>query len=214
MTFTPSPLQTLLLWRLLANEGGDFWKYVKPQDSKDRNVLEAAGLVATEKRKESGAKGSRPILFVFLTEQGWNWAASHLDADFSQTSNATGPVLRAILSKLKLHLAHSNTSLADFICPPKENRLKDDIEMRDRVRQGYFQASGGRWNVRVRLADLRRALTDVPRDQLDHTLLAMERQEVLVLYPLDDPQEIRGEDEAAGLANTLGIRRHILCIER
>jgi hypothetical protein len=214
MTFSPSPLQTLLLWRLLANEGGDFWKYVKPQESKDRNVLAAAGLVATEKRKESDAKGSRPILFVFLTEQGWNWAADHLDADFSQTSNATGPVLRAILSKLKLHLARSNTSLADFICPPKQTCLKSDIEMRDRVRQGYFQASGGRWNVRVRLADLRRALTDVPRDQLDQTLLAMERQEGLVLYPLDDPQEIHGEDEAAGLANTLGIRRHILCIER
>ncbi len=104
--------------------------------------------------------------------------------------------------------------LADFICPPKQTCLKSDIEMRDRVRQGYFQASGGRWNVRVRLADLRRALTDVPRDQLDQTLLAMERQEGLVLYPLDDPQEIHGEDEAAGLANTLGIRRHILCIER
>ncbi len=215
MNFTPSPLQTLFLWRLLASDGGDFWKRIKPPiEAKERKALEEAGLITVEKRKESERKGARPVLVVSLTEQGWDWASNHLDADFSQKSPAAGPVLHSILGKLKVHLARTGTSLADFVCPPAMVRADGQTDMAQRIRDGYYQASGGRWNVRVRLADLRGALADVARDELDTVLLAMEREGGLVLYPLDDPQEIRPDDEAAAVPNTLGIRRHIVYIER
>lgn len=224
MNFSPSPIQTLFLWRLLATEGSEFLKKIKPEvDAKERKALESAGLIAVEKRKESDKKGARASMFIRLTEQGWDWAATHLDADFSKTLNAA-PVLHAILCKLKSHLERSGMSLADFMCPPEVNPPKSKeagsatsqlaADSAVRVRAAYCQASGGRWNVRVRLADLRRLLFDVPRDALDTTLLQMEREGSLVLYPLDDPQEVRPEDESAGLRNTLGILRHIVYIER
>lgn len=216
MSFTPSPLQTLFLWRLLANGGGEFWKDVKPAiDAKDRKLLEAAGLIAVEKRKQTTAKNrSVAALHVALTEQGWDWAASHLDAEISTKSTAAGPILRDVLKKLKVHLERSRTALADFIAGPPSPPGGERLDLCQRIRQAYCRTSGGQWNVRVRLADLRRALADVPRKDLDEALLAMERGGSAVLYSLDDPQETRPEDQAAGLENSLGIRRHIVYIER
>ena len=102
----------------MASEGGEFWKKVKPQPSaKERKALETAGLITAEKRKEAGKKGSQQSLYVSLSELGWDWAASNLDAPISTRSPAPGPILQAILSKLKAHLTKTNTSLADFICP-------------------------------------------------------------------------------------------------
>jgi len=171
-------------------------------------------LIAVEKRKESDRKGATPAMYLSLTEAGWDWAANHLDAEISKKSPAASFVLQDMLGKLKDHLATTGISLADFICPPSRNQDVASPDTPQRVREGYSQASGGRWNVRVRLVDLRAVLADVPRDRLDAALLALERDGGLVLYPLDDPREIRPEDEAAAVVNTLGIRRHIVCIER
>lgn len=215
MSLSPNPLQTLFLWRLLASEGGEFWKNTKPQVSTaERKELEAAGLIAIDKRKESDRKGARPIMYVSLSEQGWNWAVEHLNAEISKKSNASGPILQDILAKLKIHLERTGSSLADFVCPPEGEVTSEPEDIPSRIRRSYCSASGGRWNVRVRLAELRRALPEVPRAELDESLLAMERQGSVVLYPLDDPQEIEPEDEAAGLPNSLGIRRHIVYLER
>ncbi|NLY00347.1 MAG: MarR family transcriptional regulator [Rhodopirellula sp.] len=215
MNFIPSPIQVLFLWRLLASDGSEFWKRMKPPiTAQQRKALEAAGLIAVEKRKESDRKGATPAMYLSLTEAGWDWAANHLDAEISKKSPAASFVLQDMLGKLKDHLATTGISLADFICPPSRNQDVASPDTPQRVREGYSQASGGRWNVRVRLVDLRAVLADVPRDRLDAALLALERDGGLVLYPLDDPREIRPEDEAAAVVNTLGIRRHIVCIER
>jgi len=64
MTYLPTPLQTLFLWRLLATNGGEFWKLIKPAiDARERNQLVQAGLIAVENRKEPNPKkGARPLL--------------------------------------------------------------------------------------------------------------------------------------------------------
>jgi hypothetical protein len=225
MSFSPSPLQTLFLWRVLVSGGGEFLKTVKPEiDAKDRKALEAAGLITVGKRKASEAKGVRATTFVTLSEEGWSWAAEHLDAEFSQRSPAVGPVLFAVLRNLKLHLARTHTSLADFISPPAAKSEEPassvrspgvaSVDLARRIRDAYCRVSGGRWGVRVRLADLRPTLADAPREALDAALLGMEREGEVVLYPLDDPREIRPGDESAGLPNSLGILRHIVYIER
>ena len=216
MSFTPTPIQTLILWRLLASGGGEYRKRIKPAlEAKDRKALEAAGLVQVENRKEPNAgKGAHAILYVSLSEQGWAWAAMNLDAEVSTRLTAAGPILRDILRRLKVHLDRKGIALADFICCPPAREPETRGDLSQQIRDAYCRTSGGRWNVRVRLADLRGALPGVPREEFDGALLALETAGALVLYPLDDPQEIRPGDEAAALPNSLGIRRHILYIER
>ena len=86
MSYQPSGLQTLFLWRLLANGGGAFLRDTKPKldVKKDRKPLVAAGLIEIEKRKDpQPKKRAQKINYAFLTEQGWQWAAGHLDAEVS-----------------------------------------------------------------------------------------------------------------------------------
>ena len=52
MNCDPQPLQTLFLWRLLANGGGDFSKDIKPRlVKKSRNELVQAGLIAWRSKR-------------------------------------------------------------------------------------------------------------------------------------------------------------------
>jgi hypothetical protein len=73
-------------------------------------------------------------------------------------------------------------------------------------------ALGGGPGHRVRLSDLRHALSDVSRGDVDRTLLDLQRQEKLVLYRIDDPTDIRPEDERAALM-VAGNPRHIVYLE-
>ena len=119
-----------------------------------------------------------------------------------------------MLTKLKVFLERNWIALADFICCPPQQGFEDHGDLSQRIREAYCRASAGRWNVRVRLAHLREILPGVPREKLDAAILAQESAGSLVLYPLDDPQEIRPEDEAAAIPNSLGSCRHIMYIER
>ena len=76
------------------------------------------------------------------------------------------------------------------------------------IANAYYTLSGNRRNVRVRLSDLRLTLK-MDRATLDAELLQMERDGKLVLYPLDDPQEITAEDRAAEI-RLIGCVRHIV----
>ncbi|KYF64287.1 hypothetical protein BE04_38845 [Sorangium cellulosum] len=68
-------------------------------------------------------------------------------------------------------------------------------------------------NEFVRLAQLRAQLGDAPADAVDAALRQMQRQGGAVLYPIDDPQRIRPEDDAAAL-QVSGERRDLFCITR
>lgn len=65
-------------------------------------------------------------------------------------------------------------------------------------------------NVRVRLADLRAALPDIPRDRLDAALLAMATRGGVALYPLENPVEIQPRDREAVLRTPTGHERHLV----
>ena len=216
MTYQPSPLQTLFLWRLLCSEGGEFCRRMRPElPAPEKRSLVAAGLIELESRRDAAnGRAARPAQYAVLTELGWEWASRHLDAEISMRSHAAAGVLLAIMRKLKTHLARQRISLAEFICSqPSGTCAVGQPDLISRMRAAYREAAGGRWNVRVRLADLRRMLPDVPRQQLDAALLALEREPGTVLYSLDDPQEIRPEDESAALGNSAGTPRHIVYIE-
>ena len=83
----------------------------------------------------------------------------------------------------------------------------------DRIVMAYRSLAHDRSNGRVRLKDLRRKLSDVPREQLDFVLSKMTRDGVVVLNRLDNPREITPEDDAAKLISPLGDPRHIMHME-
>lgn len=228
MTMKLEPLQTLFLWRLLASGGGEFLKVAKPElkPAKVRRQLKDAGLIDEQPKKQfPDRKGARASTYVSLSEQGWNWAANNLDAKMSTSSPAAGPILHAILTKLKFHLQQQNIGLADFITAseggdhpggdPEGGVTTNHAppELAQHVRAAYAELADGKSDVRVRLADLRQAMTDVDRTLLDGAILAMEREETAVLYPFDNPSEIRPEDEQAALPNSLGRPRHVIYIK-
>ena len=72
-----------------------------------------------------------------------------------------------------------------------------DVE--SRFRSACLSISGGRINTRVRLADLRAALPDVTRDDLDKAILAMGDRGALVLYPIENPRELTYRDREAAI---------------
>ena len=81
--------------------------------------------------------------------------------------------------------------------------------LEQRVKRAYLDASGGRWDVRVRMADIRKKLVDIPPTSLDAILRKMQLDQKLVLYPLDEPSEISPEDDAAAVVAG-GRKNHIL----
>jgi hypothetical protein len=231
MDFTPDPIQTLLLWRLLADDGGAFQNGLKPNLAKPkRDPLVKAGLLEIVKRKKT--EKARAANFLQLTDAGWEWCAANLDAEVSKTSTASGPILQSLLTKLKRHLESQHVSLADFIRPPEvatsdtpdsEDLTTDEATPEsgpvrqngtafttERLRGVCSQLAHGARGARIYLADIRRVLSDVNRESVDGALRELERDRAIVLYPLDNPQEIKPEDSDAALANSAGFARHIV----
>jgi hypothetical protein len=226
----PSPACTLYLWKLLIQDG-EFWKDNKltTVQKQQRHELQHAGFIAIDKRTpKGGAKRLVPCMFVSLTDKGWKWLSENIDSPISPQARS-GTIFQAFLGKLRMFLESSRLPLVDFMNPVPESSIADDLQsqfdpspgltdhcrqvggnIEARIREGYLRASHGRTKVRVRLADLRSELADVPRSQLDAELLAMERNHSVVLDPLDDPQERRPDDEAAALNNSFGAPRHVV----
>jgi hypothetical protein len=197
MSFEPDPLQVLFLWALLA-QGGEAWKTdLKPDPKGKYGPLLTSGLVEEESLKHPATRARRKR--VRLSERGWVWAQGHLDAPLSARSTAGAAILQAFLARLKAYLAEHDVALAEVVAPGVQARAAAG-DLPGRVRDAYWRAAGGRWNVRVPLAALRTALADVPRGLLDETLLAMSRERRLALYPADDPRGLSDADRSAAIS--------------
>lgn len=221
-----SPKQTLFLWRLLVEPEGAFLQEVKNPSlsATERNQLVSGGLIEVEKRKPKSK--SRPCNYAFVTEKGWNWIESHLDAPLPKQGNGGLAVLGRLLQQLKLPIEAGEVSLAGLLAPREptpvaetpvaETTLSTEAppvadEFKRRLYAACAQLVGdGVYGQRVRLADLRAQLADVPRPDLDCVLQELERSQAAALYPLNDPREIRPEDEEAALPNSSGADRHVL----
>jgi hypothetical protein len=126
---------------------------------------------------------------------------------------------------LKSHLGRQSLVLADFVDIESQvsvsadredsvpNIREDSRAIQDQIIAAYAILSNHRSNVRVRLADLRSELPDVPRQQLDHVLQRMTGDGLIVLNRLDNPLEITPEDEDAKIVSPLGDPRHIMHME-
>lgn len=199
------PLLVLLMWNLLFTGEEPMVSKAKPGvDKKKLGPLLDADLVLLEKRGRAN--------HIVLTDRAWQWAEDHLDAEFSPRANAT-PALQGLLPKLKHYLKQSGTPLADLLtaeAPAVESAVEGAPEVPmtaipaptaidEAIREAYLTLSGGQWETRVRLADLRPHLTAYPRPDQDAALLRLQSAGRLVLYRLDDPQDTFEADRAAAL---------------
>lgn len=214
------PMERLLLWRL-ALSGGAWLKDLKPTpDTKHRSALKAACLITEEKRKPD--HGGPAATFLELTDAGWNWLGSHATKPMTLNPRATtAPTLEALVLKLGHYLEAKQESLADFLFPrpvaaPHATEIPAESAhgLPRRVADAYQKLSGGRAGIRVRLADLRETLSDVPRDDLDRALLGLAAVGTAVLFQLDNPHELQSRDHEAALRTPAGDLRHILYMAR
>jgi len=217
-----NPIQALFLLRLLADPAGAFLKGLKP-DLKPalRNALVQAGLIEIEKRKPAAPR-ARASNYAVLTEKGWNWVERHLDAPLPTQGTAALQVLGRLLARIKPQIDSGRLTLAGLMAPPEAAAepapapsAAAPVSLRARFLDACREASGGAtYGVRIRLADLRSILTEVPRDALDRFMMELEQRHEAAFYPFDDPRERQPRDEAAALLNSSGSPRHIVYLSR
>ena len=137
-------MQTLVLWALLAKTGGaSTQKNIRPDVKKsDREALLRAGLIASEKRGRE--------LWLEITEKGWAWATTHLDADLPKSSTAGSVILRGWLTQIKAFMEARGLALADILGPQRvpESQPKSlplgYADVRQNIRKTYLQLTRGR----------------------------------------------------------------------
>jgi hypothetical protein len=184
MSTSLTPQQTLLLWSLIGQGGAAWRSELKPElSAKDRRALEKARLVTSEKRGRS--------LWIEVTENGWGWANGHLGSPLPGRSQSAGPILQAWLTRLEAFLHQHEFTLADLIAPCiNKTKPLPPTALEERIRRAYLDVTGGAWNKRVRLSELRNRLSDVAREAIDAALLKMQqasrllREKVVRLAPL------------------------------
>jgi len=159
------------------------------------------GIITLEKRGRSE--------HIVLTDKAWGWASENFDVELAKSA-AAAPALEKLLGLIGQHLRARKTTLAEFFSPrnlSESTSSTNDLELR--VRKTYLELSGGEFDRRVRLYQLRQNLDDIPRSEMDQILLRLGRDGKLVLMRLDDPQEIGPEDEQAALTSG-GQENHII----
>ena len=198
--------QTLVLWALLANGGEGFGNELKPEVKRpEREALLEAGLISVEKRKRAH--------WLSVTDRGWRWAEDHLSDKLPDRSYAGTFILAGWLKHLQTFMRVSNTPLAEILVPKKNIGMPDYDLLREQIRTAYLAVTGGIFNKRALLAEIRRRLPNVGRDALDNALELMQRQGHVTLMQLDNRPDITAADEAAAIH--IGQEpRHILWISR
>lgn len=200
-------LQTLLIFNLLFTGVEPKLSDAKPNlGVARRNYLRDLGLISYEKRGRAQ--------HIVLTDAAWAWVGENLDAPVSTKSVVSAVALNGLLPKLKAYLDRTGTPLAELLVePPTEVAVHAPTEdLPTAVRRAYLACSGGNWNQRVRIAELRRHLEAYGRVEQDACLLALQRDGHAVLYTNENPMEV-GPDDIESAVNVLGEQRHIIYLQ-
>ncbi|MFB3786298.1 MAG: hypothetical protein ACE15F_08005 [bacterium] len=221
MSFEPSPLQALLIWKLILTGEEPAVSKVKPKLlPKPRNELKDAQFIDVISRGRAN--------HIILLDRAWRWAEDNMDIAINTRSPEIKTVLHNVLSLLKYYMQTNNVKLSEFVqiasrkkimaaansaipaTSPPSTPTPADLEQQ--IRDAYFQASGGEARKQIRLRRLRDNLRDLPRSVLDEALCRMKSDHKIILYPLDDPLEITPADQDAALT-IAGRNNHIIILE-
>ena len=214
MSFECKPTQHFLLWRMAVGGGEDFLTNL-PADSTVRKPLVRAGLIAENKRANPGAKTTRAVTYLSLTEQGWAWCQENMTWPKKARLPRSGMVLELLLPRLHAMLQRGEavTSLGDFISqsesvPVVPTPPRPDIHQA--IRDACRDLANGREGVRIRLVDLRGRLTAFAAEEITRGVSDLSHKGELSLYRLDDPREIQPADREAAVLTSTGEEKHIL----
>ncbi len=215
MTFEPSPKQALVLWSLVVAVPGEepSRSTLKPRlNAVERRQLLDADLIEEEKRGRA--------YHLLLADKGWEWAERQNLVKLCLSPNAT-PVLEKLIQALVRFLARNDVRLAEVIAtirspqqhgsPPLPAVSPPNLE--DQIRAACLSLTCGEYERRVRLADLRSALSGLSRDELDEVLLQMDQLRAIQLMMLEQPSDVTAEDRAAAIF-LAGHPLHILYLLR
>jgi hypothetical protein len=209
MLLEPNATQSQAILRLLFIPEEPAMSKLKPNlPAAKRKELIDAGVIELEKR---GAASH-----LVLTDRGWAWAAENIEKLCPDSMRQVHPeITGAILASFAKNMKWRGLSLAEMVRPemfcessPTES---DATTIKQAIREACRRKTEGRPGDRVRLADLRRELPDLPRTEVDQALFEMQSEGEIALSPLER-FEIRTEDEQASL-QVAGLRRHVLYLK-
>ena len=209
-----------LLWLLVANPDGQFESVLKPTNAKaTREALARAKLIEVHKRRQS-IRSKRDSTFLHLTDDGWRWCNQNMT--WVKPRGKGEQFLDTLLKRLKILFEHQGApaTLGDFVAKtsalsippvsPTNDKAPTNTRLDGRIRAACLELGGGKEAVRVRIADLRKRLADVPHADLTEEIRKLSRSRELTLYPLDDPRQIAPDDEAAAIHSSTGVPQHII----
>jgi hypothetical protein len=199
--------QQLLLWDLAIRGGSALQKDVEYKDiAKDRNELERRKLVSLIKKP-------RPYKLE-LTDGGWNELTKRTSV-LPKSTKKPGrerAIIHLLLNILLNYASTQNVGIAEILRPSSRTRENEIFDVRGRVRRAFFELAGTPPQDSVRLSVLRAKLQDIPRQELDSTLLAMKSDHAIKLMHLDNPRDIEAERDAALQEGSQHF--HVLWIDR
>ena len=210
MSSQQKPTPSLILWDLLLTGEEPQMSKTNPELTPvNRKKLEEAGLIKLDKRGRA--------THIETTDASWDRdrAFAELKVAGSRSPYAS-TVLQRVLDRVEHLLRSKDISLVEFIrgdeyvsTDSRERANVSSGELADEIQEAYAKVSEGRYNVRVRLSELREHLDEFSRADIDRVLGEMELDESLVLMEIDDPQDIEDEDRKAAV-DVGGQKRHIV----
>ncbi len=224
--------QALALWELvIKGDGTVASKRSVKLDQSEVKGLESAGLVTVQNgpQKLKPTHGAK----TYVTDAGWAWANHQGFAARLSRTPVAASVLEALLDKVGAYLKVHDLALDHLLRPRRDDpepseaatpvseersrsvsgEVASPAALEERIRAAYLRVTKGALNEYVKLALLRAELRGEAVELVDAELRAMQQRGGAVLYPIDDPQRLRPEDEAAALRIS-GERRDLLCIMR
>lgn len=202
--------QALALWELvLLGDGKSASKRAVKLTPVEVKGLENAGFVTIEsgRTKRGPMWGSK----LHLTDEAWAWANQQGLKGHLSRSPVAARLLEKLLGKIGHYLETHDLPLDHVLRPRRAEVEPAPATLEERIRAAYLRVTGGSLNKYVRLALLRAELRGEPAEAVDAELRAMQQRGGAVLYPIDAPQRLRPEDDAAAL-RVAGERRDLLCI--
>lgn len=210
-----------------------------PLSGKQWEPLKQAGFVRLEDGRNP--RTGRKVKRVYLEDAAWPWAQEQMRGPLAKSKYAAR-LLENVLGLLADDLSRREETLASIartdsqleVTPEtapsaqpsgaratngartngaqKDAPARPSLPLPERVLQACSRLGGGKLRQRILLADLRRELADVPRDELDRVLLGLQEQERLSLHRLDNAMEVTPEDDRAALS-IAGNPRHFAYLE-